>query len=551
MQLKNICDVFSGYAFKSFNTEEEGTPIIKIGNINNDGTIDLHNCQYSTEEPNKKYKSKNGDIYIALSGATTGKIGLMKSDNYYINQRVGIVRIKDLKVPVDYLLFFLQSKTKKILSDAAGAAQPNISPKDIAKYEISIPSEEKMISISKELNLISRTIVLKQNKLLSLDELIKSRFVEMFGDVFSRKSKFKTKKIGELVISKVERASKYFDSESEIKYIDISSIDNSNNVITGYTQYFMKDAPSRAQQHVKKHDILISTVRPNLNNVAKVQYDFDNLVASSGFCVLRSTEIEPEYLFSFVSRNEFANYLSSLTTGASYPAVSDKDILNIEIPYPPKDKQLEFVNFHRQVDKSKFVCYSKYFLWLNFTFVSSTIAYSNVVSILEWPNRCWTCSIGIPLSMAFVANVLLNLCGCTLSNPIFLPIFRSIISTPLISSLSYGFKRLTKRASLSSFLESKYCCKCIFVFASKYTFRCLFPLPKTIHSLFSKSISLISNLTSSPTLIPVDIRTSIIAKSRLLFADCFINSIVSSEYTSFTTFPVFTLWILLHGLFEI
>ena len=182
MQLENICDVFSGYAFKSFNTEKEGTPIIKIGNINNDGTIDLHNCQYSTEEPNKKFKSKNGDIYIALSGATTGKIGLMKSDNYYINQRVGIVRIKDLKVPVDYLLFFLHSKTKKILSDAAGAAQPNISPKDIAKYEISIPSEEKMASISKELNLISRSIVLKRNKLLSLDELIKSRFIEMFGN---------------------------------------------------------------------------------------------------------------------------------------------------------------------------------------------------------------------------------------------------------------------------------------------------------------------------------------------------------------------------------
>lgn len=183
MQLENICDVFSGYAFKSFNTEKEGTPIIKIGNINNDGTIDLHNCQYSTEEPNKKFKSKNGDIYIALSGATTGKLGLMKSDNYYINQRVGIVRIKDLKVSVDYLLFFLRSKTKKILSDAAGAAQPNISPKDIAKYEISIPNEEKMASISKELNLISRSIVLKRNKLLSLDELIKSRFIEMFGNL--------------------------------------------------------------------------------------------------------------------------------------------------------------------------------------------------------------------------------------------------------------------------------------------------------------------------------------------------------------------------------
>ena len=46
MQLENICDVFLGYAFKSFNTEKEGNLIIKIGNISNDGTIDLHNCQF-------------------------------------------------------------------------------------------------------------------------------------------------------------------------------------------------------------------------------------------------------------------------------------------------------------------------------------------------------------------------------------------------------------------------------------------------------------------------------------------------------------------------
>ena len=177
MQLEKVCDVFSGYAFKSFNSDNDGFPIIKIGNINNDGSVDLDNCQYSTEEPNLKYKSKNGDIYIALSGATTGKIGLMKSNNYYINQRVGIVRIKNDSVPVNYLLFFLQSKTNKILSDAAGAAQPNISPKDIAKYEIIILAKEKMISISNELSSLSRTIELKHNKLLELDELIKSRFM--------------------------------------------------------------------------------------------------------------------------------------------------------------------------------------------------------------------------------------------------------------------------------------------------------------------------------------------------------------------------------------
>ena len=134
MLLKEICDVFSGYAFKSFNDDKDGKPVIIIGNIKVDGTIDLSNCQYSVEKPNSKYESMAGDLYIALSGATTGKIGYMSSNGFLINQRVGIVRKKDKNVPIDYLLYFLKSKTNKILNDAVGAAQPNISPKDISNY---------------------------------------------------------------------------------------------------------------------------------------------------------------------------------------------------------------------------------------------------------------------------------------------------------------------------------------------------------------------------------------------------------------------------------
>jgi len=471
----------------------------------------------------------------------------MKSDNYYINQRVGIVRIKDLKVPVDYLLFFLQSKTKKILSDAAGAAQPNISPKDIAKYEISIPSEEKMISISKELNLISRTIVLKQNKLLSLDELIKSRFIEMFGDrlinLNKKMSSIATPVIGLTYkpsnVTKdgtiVLRSGNIQNNELQLKE-DIVRVSNIN---------------ISEQKWIKDKDILMCSRNGSARLVGKsclIRHPEEQMSFGAFMTVVRTKY--PYFLQGFFTSDYFKNQLTGVGT-ASVNQITSGMLNNYDVIEPTEVEEKDFESYVKQIDKSKFVCYSKYFLWLNFTFVSSTIAYSNVVSILEWPNRCWTCSIGIPLSIAFVANVLLNLCGCTLSNPIFLPIFLSIISTPLISSLSYGFKRPTKRASLSSFLEFKYCCKCIFVFASKYTFRCLLPLPKTTHSLFSKSISLISNLTSSPTLIPVDIRTSTIAKSRLLFIDCFINSIVSSEYTSFTTFPVFTLWILLQGLFEI
>ena len=98
------------------------------------------------------------------------------------------------------------------------------------------------------------------------------------------------KKLGDVCVSKssIGRALKTFESNDEILYIDIASIDNQRHSITSYTQTKLSEAPSRAQQCVKKKDILVSLVRPNLKNVAIVSDDKNNLVASSGFCVLRT-----------------------------------------------------------------------------------------------------------------------------------------------------------------------------------------------------------------------------------------------------------------------
>ena len=74
MKLNEICEVYSGYALKSFNDEEDGFPVIKIGNILIDGTLNLDECQYTTDSVNEKYYSNKGDIYIALSGLPLGKL---------------------------------------------------------------------------------------------------------------------------------------------------------------------------------------------------------------------------------------------------------------------------------------------------------------------------------------------------------------------------------------------------------------------------------------------------------------------------------------------
>ena len=124
--------------------------------------------------------------------------------------------------------------------------------------------------------------------------------------------------------------------------------------MTGFTKYKMSNAPSRARQHVQFGDIIISTVRPNLKNVAMVSMDSDNLVASSGFCVLRPKKCTSEFLMAIVCSDRFTDAMVNVVTGANYPAIKNSDVLNYCVPLPSEEQQRQFANFVTQVDKSKF-----------------------------------------------------------------------------------------------------------------------------------------------------------------------------------------------------
>ena len=155
------------------------------------------------------------------------------------------------------------------------------------------------------------------------------------------------KKLGEVCCpkSKIQRATKCFGGSDEILYIDISSIDNSVQEVNSITSFTMSNAPSRAQQKVEYGDIIVSTVRPNLKNVAFIKQHDSNLVVSSGFCVLRTTDdIERNYLFRYITSDIFTQHLMKLTTGANYPAVRDLDVRDSTIPLPPKSTQFAIVS---------------------------------------------------------------------------------------------------------------------------------------------------------------------------------------------------------------
>jgi restriction endonuclease S subunit len=216
--------------------------------------------------------------------------------------------------------------------------------------------QQKIVEI---LDLFNFIIDKSKLQFYKLDLLVKSRFVEMFGDPFNKKEKYPKQKIAVVIDTNIAKVNKIFNSDDIIKYIDISSIDNKSNKIINYSDYIVGNAPSRAQQIVRVDDLLISTVRPNLKNVTIIRDRYKNLVASTGFFVLRPTEIiNKEYLFFIIKTTNFTNYLSYKAKGANYPAVNGKDIMDFEIPLPPLSLQNKFAEFVQQADKSK-ICYAE------------------------------------------------------------------------------------------------------------------------------------------------------------------------------------------------
>ena len=160
--------------------------------------------------------------------------------------------------------------------------------------------------------------------------------------------------IRDLIHNTVEKAGKKYSADSKIRYIDISSVDNETNTVTGVTEYFFKDAPSRAQQCVKKGDILVSTVRPNLKNIAVNHLDGEDLVASSGFCVLRPKEGCAGLIMAYILSDVFTEKMTLVAKGTNYPAIHDSDILDYKIRLSEDGKVSMIDRLFKQADKSKF-----------------------------------------------------------------------------------------------------------------------------------------------------------------------------------------------------
>ncbi len=352
VELGEVCEISAG-----------GTPRRDKNEYWKEGTIswlkisDMKEKYISeTEEMITKEGLNNSSAKLFPTGtlvysifATLGAIGILGKESSTNQAIAGIIPKKNF-ILIEYLYYCLISQKREILSKKSHATQDNLNLTVLRSFKIPLPP----LSIQKQIvSILEKAEALKQKREEAdklTEDYLKSVFYEMFYNKRFEKSLIRTG----IVKTENKNPKKDFP-ERLFKYIDIASIDSFSKKIVETKEIMGKDAPSRAKQLIKFKDILVSTVRPNLNSVALVPNELSNQICSTGFCVLRADDKNflSEYLFFIVKSDYFVNELVKKCKGANYPAVSSNDILDLKIPLPPLSLQQKFASIVEQVEKLK------------------------------------------------------------------------------------------------------------------------------------------------------------------------------------------------------
>ena len=187
-KLDDVCGFQNGFAFKSSTFKPSGVPILRISNIQ-DGRIDTDNRLVFFDpkdyrENLDRYRIVKDDLLIAMSGATTGKLGFNTEDTvFYLNQRVGKFE-PGKKLNRRFLYHFLSTKVEENLRISAGAAQPNLSTEQIKSFMLPLPDINEQAKIVETLESLSeetqRLANLFERKLAALAALKKSLLHQAF-----------------------------------------------------------------------------------------------------------------------------------------------------------------------------------------------------------------------------------------------------------------------------------------------------------------------------------------------------------------------------------
>ena len=331
-------------------------PWVKISNINGKyvTTCDETITELGLKNSSAKLFEKETILYTIF--ATLGRVGILQFDAT-TNQAIAGIKIKDNSISTDYLYYYLRSLESYVKDIGNGAAQQNINQTILKNFTVPVISKEKQNQICSELENIENVLLKKQHDLASLDELIKSRFIEMFGDPnFNDKNwdRLQIRDIGECVAGATPstKVNEYWEngtiswlSSGEVHKRRIYSTD-SKITQSGYDHASTKMVPA--------HTVLLAMAGQGKTRGTAAMAEIPLCTNQSICSIVNNEKINPEYLMEYLTL-EYNELRSASNGGEGRGGLNLKIIGDFPINVPPINLQNEYAEFIKQIDKSKFI----------------------------------------------------------------------------------------------------------------------------------------------------------------------------------------------------
>lgn len=325
-----------------------------------------------SEEETRRLALQPGDLLVC-EGGEVGRTAMWSGeiDGCLYQNHVYRVRARDTGVDPEFYMYWMQAAILHLgLYGGYGnkTTIPNLSKSRLASFLVPLPPLPEQRAIAHVLRTVQRAREATERVIAATRELKKSlmRHLFTYGPVpldQVEQVRLKETEIGPVpehwgvmplrqVVVKTQQVDPVRTRHWRFKYVDVSSVSNERLRIEGFSEYTGQDAPSRARKVIRARDVIFATVRPYLKRVALVPPELDDQICSTAFCVIRTNPAlaHSSYIFFAVCADNFVARVVQHQHGSSYPAVTDKDVLNELIPLPAPSEQEEIAHVLGEVD---------------------------------------------------------------------------------------------------------------------------------------------------------------------------------------------------------
>ena len=367
-RLGDVCDILSGFAFKSEQYVEEGIRIIRIANVQKGYIEDSTPVFYPIDSKDaKKYSLEEGDMLMSLTG-NVGRVARLSKEFLpaALNQRVACLRIKDgVAIDKAFLFNLLNSDyfEQQCIAASKGVAQKNMSTEWLKEYEIPIFSMEQQKAIASVLDKVSDLITLRKEQLAKLDQLVKSRFIEMFGHPVTNEKRWEQGPLSACVES-IDNG-KSFVCDSEARQGNWPAILKLSAATYGIYRPEENKALIEENQFVEDAAVhagdLLFTRKNTPELVGMCAYVYETpcglMMPDLIFRLNTTKRCNKIFLWRLINHDLFRECIQAIATGSakSMSNISKERLLNLKVILPPMNLQEQFAAFVEQTDKSKLV----------------------------------------------------------------------------------------------------------------------------------------------------------------------------------------------------